>query len=535
MCLLRWVRNIAVSTTGTPVCLTCCAIILLSLPSGFTLSQEQSHPHSPVFKDYKTIRPAPLIEQSDVTYQLWQVFMLERKANAGDVLAQHELGLRYLMGRGVGADTVRGAQWIEKAAGQNLIPARFNLGILLYNGWGVPWNPFDSYRQFLFAAGKGMKESQYVLSQFLTDNLVVPRNIPEAYRWLKLAADSGYAPAQGMLKDFEKNQLPPTDSTGPVIRKDSSTSLHAQLVFLDFDRDTSSGTNDQVLLKEALRSGGEEVQKALGLRKLVEDSLDVDSASIAAIRKAGEEGSPEALAVLGRCYERGVRVTKDPVTAALCYIRAIRLDSPRGSELLWRLLQDAKDVSGAEGFFRLLKSRGAQGDPDARCVWASLRALGYDGFLVNADAWLADDQALQFLQHSSDRGHLPSMIELGLCFYAGRWTNQDESAAVRMWTRAAQLGSSEARVRLAIMKVRKGGEPGDALTTLMNASRSGSILAEVALAYCYEHGVGVGVKKGQAASLYRSAAQRGSQDAFRSLKRMYDELRPPDKSFQVQD
>ncbi|HET6273421.1 MAG TPA: hypothetical protein VFG32_10600, partial [Bacteroidota bacterium] len=80
-------------------------VLLLTLFPSSSSAQTGAHPNSPVFRDYKTTRPAPLIEQSDVTYQLWQVFMLERKANAGDVLAQHELGIRYLLGRGVGADT----------------------------------------------------------------------------------------------------------------------------------------------------------------------------------------------------------------------------------------------------------------------------------------------------------------------------------------------------------------------------------------------------------------------------------------------
>lgn len=504
-------------------------VLLLTFLPSLSFAQTGAHPNSPVFRDYKTTRPAPLIEQSDVTYQLWQVFMLERKANAGDVLAQHELGIRYLLGRGVGADTLKGAHWIQKAAEQNLIPARFNLGILLYNGWGVSWDPFDSYRQFLFAAERGMEESQYVLAQFLTDNLVVPRNVSQAYRWLTSAADSGYMPAREMLKEFEKKKLLATDSTGPMTKADSVSALQAQLVFLDFDHDTSSTSDDQALLKDALRSGGEEVQKTLGLRKLVDDSLDVDSASVAAIRNAGDEGSPEALAVVGRCYERGVQVQKDPVTAALYYVRAIRLDSPRASELLWRLLQESKD------FFRLLKTRAGDGNADAQYVWACLRALGFDGVLLNADAWLADDQAMQFLQHSADSKHVPSIVELGLCFYSGRWVPQDQNAAMDLWTRAALLGSSEARVRLAILKARRGTEVDDALATLLDASRSGSVLAEVALAYCYERGVGVPVKKGEAAALYRSAAQRGSQDAFRALKRMYDEVRPMDKTFQVQN
>jgi hypothetical protein len=110
---------------------------------------------SPVFKSYTPPRPGAIVEQSDVTYQLWHTFDLTRRAGAGDVLAQQELAVRYLTGRGVKADTVRGAFWTISAAAQNMPPARFNLGILSSNGWGVAWNPFEAYDQFLWYAASG--------------------------------------------------------------------------------------------------------------------------------------------------------------------------------------------------------------------------------------------------------------------------------------------------------------------------------------------------------------------------------------------
>ncbi|MEK9135639.1 MAG: tetratricopeptide repeat protein, partial [Bacteroidota bacterium] len=180
--------------------------LLLLAPSPCLYAQKNTkdHPNSPVFKDYRKDRPSPLLIQSDVTYRLWQTFLLERQANAGDVLAQHELGIRYLTGKGVSADTAKGAHWIQRAAAQNLAPAQFNLGLLFYHGWGVEWNPFSAYKYFLTAAKRGLVEAEYVMGQFLTDNLVVPRNWNEAYRWVKLAADSGYAPAKETLKELDK-------------------------------------------------------------------------------------------------------------------------------------------------------------------------------------------------------------------------------------------------------------------------------------------------------------------------------------------
>src|SRR3989304_2623443 len=60
-------------------------------------------------------RPTPFY-QPDLAYRLWQQFNLIREANSGNAFAQHELGLRYLLGDGVVADTTLGGTWIKKAA-----------------------------------------------------------------------------------------------------------------------------------------------------------------------------------------------------------------------------------------------------------------------------------------------------------------------------------------------------------------------------------------------------------------------------------
>ncbi len=509
-------------------------IALLSFALAFSILHAQTnkdHPNSPVFKDYKEAKPVPLLIESDVTYRLWQTFLLERQANAGDVLAQHELGLRYLTGRGASADTLKGAYWIQKAAAQNLVSAEFNLGILYYHGWGVDWNPFSAYREFFAAAQRGMVEAEYVMGQFLTDDLVVPRNWEEAHRWVKLAADSGYAPANEMLKELEKHMaIQRTDSTASGLSAGKDSLAGGSVVLIDFDRDSSS-RGDLTLLKDVLESGGVELKRALGIASLLKGDPEMDSSEVQAIKRAADDGSPEALAVLGRCYERGLLVKKDIVEAAEMYVRAIRLDSPGASEFLWKLLQE-------DGFHAQLRSRSSSADVHANYVWASLRALGFDGILQAKQSWISDDQALRLLERSSEKNYLPSMVELGLCYYTGRWVTADQEKAENLWTGAALLGSQDARVRLAITDVRANAS-GDSLSrsiqTLVDAMHAGSVLAQVALGYCYEQGIGFPLKKAEAASLYRSASQRGSQDAYRALKRLHDEIRPPDKEFQIED
>jgi TPR repeat protein len=505
--------------------------LLAAYSHGVTNSQD--HPNSPVFKDYKPPEPAWIIGRSTATYSLWQTFMLMKRANDGEVLAQHELGVRYLTGKGFSPDTVKAAYWIQKAAEQNLIPARYNLGILSYNGWGVPWNPFESYRDFVYCANQNMVEAQYVLGQFLTDGLVVPRNNAEAYRWVKKAADAAYEPAKEILKKLEREiAATASDTTGheshaaPVAANGSF-----DLVFFDFENDSVSQQDDLNLLSEALQSSSTEEKEALGVAHLLEGELTVDSISLEAIRQSAEAGSPEALTVSGRCYDKGIVVKSDMILATVYYLRAARLGFERAFELLLEKVQHTD-------YFPKLKSRAAISNPDAQYAWATLYALGFDYLLADAQSRLTDAQALHLLEKAARRNHVPAIIELGLLYYGGRWVGEDRARAIAHWEQASELGSPEGGVRIAMTTVRESNdaeELNSALTVLGSADAEGSVLAQVALAYCYETGTGVPQSEGKAAMLYRKGAYRGSQDAYYALKRMHDEIRPDDPEFRMPD
>ena len=495
-------------------------------------AQEQAD--SPIYKSYRPPTPSSLLRRSDVTYNVLHIFILERRANSGDAGAQHELGLRYLLGEGVHADTTKGALWIGKAAEQNHADARYNFGILLFNGWGVLWNPFEAYRHFRAAAQQEMPEAQYILSMLLTENLVVTRNWEESYQWIKKAAIAGHDPAKEALADFELRRLgvkpnaageqPDTSSN----QKRPAAKHTLGFVFLDPD---TSAQNDATLFKDALREASPQLRRALGLPKRGGTKLDIDSPSLKAIHDAAEEGSPEALSILGRTYERGIGVRKDLVLASVYYIRAIRMSSPRAPGLLARMIEH-------ENYAAQLKSRVEQSDPDAQFAWAALAALRLDYLLAKDQGVVTEKQALELLNKAVTANHVQAIIELGLCYYAGRWVEEDHRHALELWNRAAALGSKEARIRIAAVKVRAEADPEQAKKTVHDleaAAQSGSVLAQVALGFCYETGSGVVPSESEAARLYRAAAQRGSQDAYYALKRMHDRIRPPDKEFQIDE
>ena len=502
------------------------ACLLAAFVAGLSAAQEK--PESPVFKRYRPPAEPPLIGQSDGLYQIWQTFLVTRKANAVDMLAQHELGIRYLIGRGAAPDTVKAAYWIKKAADQDYTPARFNYGILNYHGWGVPWDPFEAYRHFRICAEHHMPEAEYAMAQFLTENLIVPRDYESASRWLKVAADSGYAPAQEALARFEKQGL------GKTAKDGVQTSLRAPntgLVFLEFTSDTTSAGGDSLLLREAIRSAGPALRKALGMTSMLEQEPETDAATLEVIRRAGDAGSPEALTVLGRSYEKGTGVSRDPVRAVAFYVRAIRFDSPRAPELLWNLLQEKETLPQ-------VKSAAGRGEPEGQFAWAGISALGFDGVLARAQIYVTGEQAFQLLRKAGDGGFLPALVETGLCYYAGRWVPQSNEKAMEVWKKAAERGSSDAKVRIALTSLRSGadttGWAGD-VVLLMSAAEEGSVLAQVGLGYCYETGTVVQAQKADAALYYRAASVRGSQDAFRALRRMHDTIRPNEPQYGIAD
>jgi TPR repeat protein len=181
-----------------------CILLLIGACSRPASAQDSTK--AAVFKEHR----APtlnLVRRSDESYELWEEFKLMEKANNGDASAQHELGIRYLLGRGFGVDTAKSAYWIQKAADQGFVIAQYNLGIFLNNGWGLPWNPFKAFENFQYAAKQGMPEAEYVYGSILTDNLVAPQNWIEACRWMKKAADAGYQPAREALVEFEKRGI----------------------------------------------------------------------------------------------------------------------------------------------------------------------------------------------------------------------------------------------------------------------------------------------------------------------------------------
>jgi len=463
-----------------------------------------------------------MIKESDVDYQLWEGFTLVQKANAGEPAAQHELGLRFLTGKGFSSDTAKAVYWVKKSADQEFLTARFNLGIFLLNGVGLDWNPFEAYRQFETAAEKKLPEAAYVQGLLLTENLVVPRDWLRAYELIKEAADNDFAAAKKILKEFEKRGIH-VDSgmTRKVKSAKDSSAKKLRPIFLTFDVDTSSRADDSTIVADLMREGSSQLKKSFEAMRNQPDDRSASRSTLASLTEEADAGSPEALTYLGRLYEKGLNVKKDRFMAAECYLRALRAESPRAHELLWNLARE-------QGFAQELERKAKSTDAQAQFIWAGQLA-------VQVENRLTPDQALGMLQSAAEKNYRQALIELGMCYQSGRWVKQDRVKAEDLWRQAAALGSVEARIRLAAISVVRGEEVEMNFAILRQAMEDGSVIALVAIGYCYEKGIGVVRNKGEGARMYRDAVQRGSENAYAALRRMHDEIRPKEKKFEVEE
>jgi TPR repeat protein len=502
------------------------AALLLSFVQSPLSAQEQKKPQA--FRNYESVS-IPFVLPSTLDLQLLEEFVLMQKANAGESPAQHELGLRYLFGKGFPADTAKASYWIKKAADQHLPLAQFNMGILLMNGRGVEWNPFEAFRQFRAAAEQDVPEALYVLGLMYTEELIVPRNWSKAYSLFKKAVEFGSDAAKIAKKEMERRGLDKIDTLDITVPRKERRNNNAvrsapndtgySLLFIDFHTDTTSTIPDTTLIREAYQ-GIDTISHTTTTENTTGANLDSSTQSL--LSEVAKSGNPEALCLLGRCYEHGLNVRKDIILAGVYYLRALHLDSYRAPALLWKLMNTGE-------FIHELELRSSKNDPDALYIWSGVTSIGFSKMLN-------EKQAFDLLQRAALAGHVPAIVELGSCYFTGRWTQQNREKAVELWNQASTLGSTEADVRLAAANVLgqiHTLELSKAFSILRTTSEEGSLLSDLTLAYCYEKGIGLPQNKGEAYRIFHKSMFRGSESAFHALRSMHDEIRPPEQEFQM--
>jgi uncharacterized protein len=501
-------------------------LIIFILFCSIQISAQDSTKSSAIKQNFTSFYP--LIRLKFPEYTIEAGYNLVKNANAGDPSSQHELGLRYMFGKGFEIDTVKAVYWIKKAVDKKFPSACFNYGIMLLNEAGVPWEPFEAYRNFLIAAEKEMPEAQLIVGLFYLDNLIVNRNLDKAVEWINKAAKLKYKPADEVLTQIKENEGRFLDLSG-IISKPQIEEKKKEGDEKDFAFEWSSNENDSlgrsienVKESELLSKSYTDLKKFLNVQKNETLENRGDTTATKLLAEGIKWGNPEAVLLSGLSSEKGTSNQKDLIAAASNYFRAYRLGINRAANMLLKLTTDQK-------FMDLLNKSMERGDLEAIYVWSAITALNYNNKFT-------ESQSIEFLKKAADRGHQQAMIELGLCYYNGRGVDQSRNTAIELWKKAAAGNCTDARTLIAfnnILNKDQNSSLKDDYDFIIKAYENGSLLAQTALGYCYEKGIVVKMNKSEANKHYRNAVRRGSEVAMNSLKRLYDEIRPEGEEYKI--
>lgn len=462
----------------------------------------------------------------DMQYRMAEKFFLIREANVGNPEAQHELGIRYLLGEEFEKDTTLSYYWISRAADAGHTSASYNKGIFLMNGWGTKWNPFDAYSEFRKAAYAGMPQAQFIVGIMFTENLIIPRNLDSAYAWVKKADKAGYEPAKDVMKRLiaagaKDDDALPGNGKENIGETGSEISARSVLLYINFDPDTTKPVTDSLIAKELLdtysRLPGSD---SLFANLTSPDSIKLDSSLII----AADYGSPEAMAALGRIYEKGLGTNPDRVMAAIWYLRAYKYESTLGGRLF-------NEILGSPGLINEIESRVYKNDKNAAYLWALLTFAG-------ANYKIGVEDAKKILTDLAASGYVFALLDLAQYYYTGSYFARDKEKATGLLNMAYALGNNEAPVRKASYELRDDFNPKDAallVNVLDKGIEKGSLIAQTMKGYCYQFGIGVEQSFTGASRLYMEAANRGSKAAFSFLRKMYDSLRPTSPEFVISE
>jgi uncharacterized protein len=124
---------------------------------------------------------------------------LRNQAEAGDAVAQYNLGVMYAKGTDVPQDDAEAIKWVRKAAEQGNVEAELILGAMYGKGRGVPQDDAEAIMWVRKAAEQGDAKAQLILGSMYGKGRGVPKDYAESAMWFRKAAEQGDVKAQSFL------------------------------------------------------------------------------------------------------------------------------------------------------------------------------------------------------------------------------------------------------------------------------------------------------------------------------------------------
>ncbi len=135
-------------------------------------------------------------------YRIWLPL-----AKAGSDVAQNNLGMMYLNGRGVERNVDEAAHWFRTAVLAGNAQAQTSLGVMHIQGLGVGQDYAAAFELFYVAARSGYAPAQFNMGRMYAEGLGVSQNYEKALKWFQQAAGQGHQGARQSQEQLSRQGL----------------------------------------------------------------------------------------------------------------------------------------------------------------------------------------------------------------------------------------------------------------------------------------------------------------------------------------
>ncbi len=364
-----------------------------------------------------------LYEQNkDLAFEL-----LDRAAELGDIWAIFHLGRYYLIGFGVTEDKVKAFSLFEKAAQKGLLAAQYAVGHSYLIGRGVNRNITLAFEWLLKAAKRGHSDACYYVGKLYEIGKGTVKSITHSSQWYLKAAELGHTIAQAKIGEAY--------FYGTGVEKDLALSKKWSV--------------------QAAEQGEEDAyfRAAYLCTKTIEGKTDYSKA-FKWYTYLADKGGIAAKNNLGVMYGNGNGVEKDPEKAFQLF-----LEAAQGGDIV------AMDNIAT----RYLHGTGIEQNLEEALTWyeKALEGGNLESGINLATEYLSGQYFEKDVQktiayyrrvieqpHNSEsqmKQYTRALMNLANLYYYGKEVETDDAEAFRLYTLAAECGSTTAYVRLGDM------------------------------------------------------------------------------------
>ena len=350
------------------------------------------------------------------------VWYMEMAKN-GDADAQYNLGSVYETGFGVKADLLEAVDWYRKAADQDHQLAQLKLGILYVLGDGVRQSIIKGTNWIHNASENGNKFAGTLYKKVLSPDVVLDLTAEEIIRKVRPFIDMGEAKSIAKLDSILAREKKKAKKKEPELAE------------------RFTGKSKNTLGKEI--DVKNEVPAFLADKNITVKSLEDDN--LAFLQREANAGNLEAQYQLGRMYDLGDKLERDPQKAITWYTSAANQGY---DEAQYRLaivylygIGTTRNVRKGED---LLTQAAKQNHP----VASQMLPI----YLANRSANTSTSIALSWYLEKIARGEGEGNFGIGYMYENGWGLNQNPVEAKKWYAVARTSGSGDAAKRLRQIK-----------------------------------------------------------------------------------